>query len=99
MVQFKRGAMIFREGDRADFVYSIAHGVVGVCQTSFEGRRYIVTFMFDDDLFGIAEEGVHINEAQAVTVTTVYRMRVGAFVELTRHEPLLDHIFTIEVHP
>jgi CRP-like cAMP-binding protein len=97
MVQVKRGATIFREGDRADFIYSIAHGVVAVCQTSFEGRRYIATFMFDDDLFGLAEEGVYVNEAQAIAVTTAYRTPVEAFVELMRHEPLLDHSLLLKL--
>lgn len=97
MVQFKRGTTIYRGGDRADFIYSIAQGVVGVCQMSFEGRRYIAAFMFDDDLFGLAEEGVYVNEAQALTVTTAYRMRVEAFVELTRHEPLLDHSLLLKL--
>jgi len=97
MVQFKRGATIFREGDRADFIYSIAHGAVGVSQTSFDGSRYIATFLFDDDLFGLAEEGVYVNEAQAVTATAAYRMPVEAFVELTRHEPLLDHSLLLKL--
>jgi CRP-like cAMP-binding protein len=96
-IQFKRGATIFREGDPALFIYNIAHGVVRVGQTSFEGRRHIAAFMFDDDLFGLAEEGVYVNEAQAVTVTTAYRMPIEAFVELTRHEPVLDHSLLLKL--
>lgn len=97
MIQFKRGATIYREGDRADFIYSIAQGVVEAYQTSFEGRRHIATFLFADDLFGLAENGVYVNEARAVTATTAYRMPIKAFNELTRHEPLLDHSLLVKL--
>lgn len=91
MVRFGRDATIYREGDRADFIYNIAQGVVKTFRTSLDGKRHIMTFLFADDLFGLAKEGIYVNEAQAVTAVTAYRIPVDLFDDLTRHEPLLDY--------
>lgn len=97
LVRFGRDATIYREGDRADFIYNITKGVAKTFRTSLDGKRHIVTFMFPGDLFGLAEEGIYVNEVQAVTAVTVYRMPVGAFIDLVRHEPLFDYSLLLKL--
>lgn len=97
MVSFGRGATIYREGDRADFIYNIAQGIVKTFRTSLDGNRHVTAFLFSDDLFGLAEEGVYVNEAQAITEVTSYRMPIDAFIDLTRHEPLFDYSLLLKL--
>lgn len=97
MVSFCRGTTIYREGDRTDFLYNIVQGVVKTFRTSLDGNRHVVAFLFADDLFGLAEEGVYVNETQAVTAVTAYRMPIDAFIDLTCHEPLLDHSLLLKL--
>lgn len=66
-------------------------------RTSLDGKRHIMTFLFADDLFGLAEEGVYVNEGQAVTAVTAYRIPVDALDDLTGHEPLLDYSLLLKL--
>jgi CRP-like cAMP-binding protein len=97
LVRFARGAVIYREGDPADFVYNVAHGVVKAFRTLPDGGRHIASFLFAGDLLGLAEEGVYSNETEAVTAVTAYRMPIGALDDLARREPLLDYRLLVKL--
>jgi CRP-like cAMP-binding protein len=91
-VRLSRGALIYRQGDPAQFVYNISSGVVGTSRTTADGARSVVAFLFPDDLFGLAEEGVYVNTAEAVTAVVAWRLPVSAL------EPLLRRDATLEWH-
>src|SRR5579875_1770143 len=96
-VHFRRGATIYREGDPADFVYNIAAGVVKAFRTLTDGRQRIVAFLFAEDLIGLAEEGVYVNQAEAVTAVTAYRIPLRALDNLARTDPTLDYSLLLKL--
>jgi CRP-like cAMP-binding protein len=78
IVQFKKGAVIYREGDHVDAIFNIIRGVVTTYRKAPNGSEHIAAFLLADDLFGLSEEGRYINSAKAITPVTVYRLPVIA---------------------
>jgi CRP/FNR family transcriptional regulator len=91
-VRLSRGALIYRQGEPAQFVYNISSGVVRTSRTTADGVRSVVAFLFADDLFGLAEEGLYVNTAEAVTAVVAWRLPVSGL------EPLLRRDATLEWH-
>jgi CRP-like cAMP-binding protein len=78
VVRFKKREMIYREGDNANAVYSIATGVVKSYRKLSADTHHIVGFLFANDLMGLAENGKCVNSAEAVTRVTAYRIPISA---------------------
>jgi CRP/FNR family transcriptional regulator len=78
IVRFKKGEIIYREGDQADAVFNIMSGVVASWKTAPDEREHIVAFLFPDDLFGLSAEGRYVNSTRAMTAVIAYRLPVAA---------------------
>jgi len=78
IVRFKKGAEIYREGDRAETVFNIISGVAKAYRCGPDGNEHIAAFLFPEDLFGLAQEGRYANSLQALTPVTAYRIPVTA---------------------
>jgi len=85
-VEFPRGRLIYREGSNASFVFIIASGIVKSFRDLPSGRRRVMSFLFADDLFGIAQGGHYMNSAQAITPVTLYRLRVTTLADTLRRD-------------
>jgi CRP-like cAMP-binding protein len=85
-VEFPRGRVIYREGSNASFVFIIASGIVKSFRDLPSGRRRVMSFLFADDLFGIAQGGHYMNSAQAITPVTLYRLRVATLADTLRRD-------------
>jgi CRP-like cAMP-binding protein len=85
-VEFPRGRVIYREGSNASFVFIIASGIVKSFRDLPSGRRRVMSFLFADDLFGIAQGGQYMNSAQAITPVTLYRLRVATLADTLRRD-------------
>lgn len=90
IARFKKGEKIYRQGDRANAVFNIVSGVVRTCKVPRRGARHITAFLFPDDLFGLAEEGRYVNDAEAMTAVTLYRIPVAGLETKLRREPTLE---------
>jgi CRP-like cAMP-binding protein len=77
VVRFKKGAVIYREGDPADSVFNIISGVIKAYRSARDGREHITGFLFPEDMFGLSEEGTYTNSIKAVTSVTAYRLPVS----------------------
>ncbi len=64
---------LFREGDAADHVYSIASGTLKLYKLMSDGRRQIVGFLFSGDMFGLAVDGGYAYTAETVTPAQICR--------------------------
>jgi CRP-like cAMP-binding protein len=78
IVPFRKGALIYREGDHVDAIFNIVRGVVATYKKFPNGNEHIASFLLADDLFGLSEEGRYINSAKAITPVTAYRLPVIA---------------------
>jgi CRP/FNR family transcriptional regulator len=78
-VRFKKGEIIYREGDSAEAVFNINSGVVaGFSKMPPDGREHIAAFLFPDDIFGLSAEGKYANSTKAITSVTAYRLPIKA---------------------
>jgi CRP/FNR family transcriptional regulator len=78
IARFKKGAEIYHEGDPANAVFNIISGVGKACKASPDRGEHIVAFLFQEDLFGLSEEGKYVNSVKAITPVTAYQFPVSA---------------------
>jgi CRP/FNR family transcriptional regulator len=70
IVRFKKGEVIYRQGDPAEAIFNIQTGVVAAYNEAPDCREHIVAFLFPDDL---PAEGRYTNSTRAITPVTAYR--------------------------
>jgi CRP-like cAMP-binding protein len=85
--------VLYREDTAATCVFINAEGVVKAFKDLPSGRRWVTAFLYPDDVFGLAENGLYIRTAQAVTHATLYRIKVDTLLETLRHDPDLQFQF------
>ena len=66
IVRFKKRAVIYREGDRADAIFNIISGVAAAYKKAPDGSEHITAFLLPDDLLGLSEEGKYTNSSKAI---------------------------------
>lgn len=71
-IHYKRGDIIFLQGDKADHWYEVDSGIVRTCHLHFDGHRQLSGFFYPGDVFGI-EFGAYKASAEAVTDVTLWR--------------------------
>ncbi len=75
---------LFREGDAADHLYSVASGAVKLYKLMSDGRRQIIGFLFAGDLFGLAAHDGYAYTAETVSPSQVCRFgyrKLGVLME------------------
>jgi CRP-like cAMP-binding protein len=93
VVQFKKGEVIYREGDRSEAIFNVISGVVTSYKKVPGGGEHIVAFLLPDDLFGLCEEGRYINSTKAVVPVTAYSLPVIALRKyLSQNAELEYHV-------
>jgi CRP/FNR family transcriptional regulator len=99
IVRFNKGEEIYGEGQRANSVFNIITGVVKAYKIAADGSEHITAFLFPDDLFGLSEEGRHINSTKAITPVTAYRLPVSALrSRLSKEAGLEFHVICKLIH-
>jgi CRP/FNR family transcriptional regulator, nitrogen fixation regulation protein len=95
---FVKNSTIFAEGDAADRVYKVVHGVVRICKHTADGRRHIVDFALAGELFGIVEDSQHELTAEAVNDAVLVSYPRSRIDQLGAEDPnvgrhLLAHLY------
>jgi CRP/FNR family transcriptional regulator len=90
IVRFKKGEIIYQEGERADAVFNINTGVVTAYRRAPDGREHVVAFLLADDLFGLSAEGLYTNSTKALTAVIAYRLPVAALRSYFTNDGELD---------
>jgi len=94
---FRRGELLYRQGEAATAVYNVVHGVVSAYRVLPSGRRRVFAFLFPEDLVGLAVKGRYVNTAQAVTAVSAYRLPVRALDALLRRDAALQYRFFCKI--
>jgi CRP/FNR family transcriptional regulator len=91
VMEFEPNALLFQEGDSADYVFNVTSGVVRVYKLLADGRRQITGFLFPGDFLGIANNDEYAYSAEAVTHTSTCRFRRKKLEALLIQFPKLEH--------
>ena len=89
--------VVYREETAATAIFIGAEGVVKTFKDMPSGRRWVMSFLFPDDVFGLAENGLYVRTAQAVTHATLYRIKLDALMDALKRDPELQFQFLCKV--
>ena len=81
------GEILFAEGDEADAIYEVVHGMLRLYKLLPDGRRLITGFLSAGHLLGLAPEGVCVYTAEAVTEVMLRRYKRTTFERLIDEVP------------
>lgn len=85
MKQFRKGEVVFREGDQARFYHQVSEGKVKMVNVADDGRSFIQGIFFDGQSFGDAplfEEGAYPSSAIADRDSIIIRLGARSFMQL-----------------
>jgi CRP-like cAMP-binding protein len=88
--RFRKGETIYKKGEKSAFAFNVLSGVVKSFEPLPDESQNLTTFLFPNDLFGLAEDGRYVNSAEAVTEATVYKIPAGPLEARLRRNPTLD---------
>src|SRR5512132_713044 len=74
VVQYRRGAVVFSQGDRAQDIRYLQKGAIKLSVLSQSGKEAVVAMLGPGDFFGegvLAGQSIRIAAATAVTASTV----------------------------
>jgi CRP/FNR family transcriptional regulator len=89
IVAFDKGTVFYRQREKADFLYIVRDGVVRIFTTLPEGSNRAVSFCFQADLFGIAENERYTGSAEALLRGNAYQIPVAGLDALLPENPEL----------
>jgi CRP/FNR family transcriptional regulator, nitrogen fixation regulation protein len=73
LLKFRKGEIVYAQGDPASDWYEVITGTVRTCYLYANGHRQLTGFYYPGDVFGI-EAGTHEASAEAVTSATLRRI-------------------------
>ncbi|MDP2826128.1 MAG: fumarate/nitrate reduction transcriptional regulator Fnr [Sulfuritalea sp.] len=90
---YKRGQLLFKPGDRFDFIYAIRSGSVKTSVCTPDGRVQITGFHIAGELLGLSALalGQYSSEARALETTSVCRVEAERLDELAQQIPSLQY--------
>lgn len=90
---YKRGQLLFRPGDRFNFIYAIRSGSVKTYVCTPGGRVQITGFHIAGELLGLSalESGQYSCEARALETTSVCRVDVERLGDLAQRIPSIQY--------
>jgi CRP-like cAMP-binding protein len=96
IVQYRRGAEIFSQGDLGNDVRYIQKGTIKLSVLSSVGKEAVVAMLTPGDFFGegaLAGQPIRMGSATAVTASSVLVIEKDAMVRLLHEEPAFSDRF------
>ncbi len=90
---YKKGQILFMQGDPAESLFIVSEGVVKVLVTSPEGEEMVLTTVTPPEIFGelaVFDGGSRSASAEALETTTVWGLTRDTFISLLRDHPTLE---------
>jgi CRP-like cAMP-binding protein len=97
LITFDARQVVFRAGTAASAIYICSRGILKSFRDLPSGKRRILAFIFQDDAFGLAENGLYVNSTQALVKSTCYRIPVDALLTILQHNGALGWQFICKV--
>jgi CRP/FNR family transcriptional regulator, cyclic AMP receptor protein len=94
--QYRRGQVIFAQGDPADAVFYVQKGKVKITVVSAHGKEAVIAILGTDDFFGegcLAGQTQRIGTVRAMTDSVITRLEKAAIVQVIHQEPTFSEKF------
>jgi len=96
VAQYRRGAVVFSQGDPGDDIRYVQKGAIKLSVISQSGKEAVVAMLAPGDFFGegvLAGQSVRIGTATAVVTSSVLIIEKEAMVRLLHQEPSFSDRF------
>jgi CRP/FNR family transcriptional regulator, cyclic AMP receptor protein len=96
VVQYRRGAVVFSQGDRAHDVRYLQKGAIKLSVISHAGKEAVVAMLGPGDFFGegvLSGQSVRIATATAVAASSILAIEKDAMTQLIHDEPVFADRF------
>jgi CRP-like cAMP-binding protein len=96
VTSFRRGQVVFSQGDQALVIHYIQKSTVKLSVLSRIGKEAVVAILGPGDFFGeavLTGQGLRIGTATAIVPTSVLTIQKDEMVRLLRDEPTFSHRF------
>jgi CRP/FNR family cyclic AMP-dependent transcriptional regulator len=94
--RYRKGQVVFSQGDTGDAVFYVQKGKVKITVVSEQGKEAIVAILGTDDFFGegcLAGQAQRISTVTAMTDYVVERLERSAIVRLIHEEAAFSEMF------
>ena len=93
---YRKGQVVYSQGDPADAVFYILSGRVKKTVVSEQGKEALVAFLGTGDFFGeacLAGQAQRVATVTAITDSTIVRLEKAAIVRVIHQEPAFSEMF------
>src|SRR5262245_38808272 len=91
------GRILYHEDAIAGALYFCAKGTVKTYRELRGGSHRVMSFLFPDDIFGLAEAGRYVNTAQAIAPAVCYRIPLPELTTILQRDAGLQFQFLVKV--
>ena len=96
IVKYRKGQIVYSQGDRADAVFYVQSGKVKKTVLSEQGKEAVVAIIGINEFFGetcLAGEAQRIASVKALTDTVIVRLDKAAILRVINQEPAFSEMF------
>jgi CRP/FNR family transcriptional regulator, anaerobic regulatory protein len=98
-MMFPAKGVLFAQGDRAAYVYTVTAGCVRLSKDMSDGRRQVVGFALPGDFLGLSPDIHHGFSADAVETVSLCRFQRSHFTKFLEGKPhLMERLYQLAVH-
>jgi CRP/FNR family cyclic AMP-dependent transcriptional regulator len=94
--KYRKGQVVFSQGDASDAVFYLQKGKVKITVVSEQGKEAVVAVLGTDDFFGegcLAGQAQRISTVTTMTDSVIARLEKSAIVRLIHEEPTFSEMF------
>lgn len=94
--KYRKGQIVFSQGDPADAVYYIQRGRVKITVVSEQGKEAVVAMLGRDEFFGegcLAGQTRRISTVESLAESTISRLDRAAIVRVIHEQPAFSELF------
>jgi len=94
--KYRKGQVVFSQGDAGDAVFYVQKGKVKVTVVSEQGKEAVVAILGTDDFFGegcLAGQVQRISTVTAMTDSVIARIEKAAIIRVIHQEPTFAEMF------
>ena len=97
---YRKGELIFREGERSDRLFIVNEGVLKLSKLSGEGKEQIIRFLFPGDFFGqfaLLQEKTHYANAEVLAPAIICTIHKQDFQPIMEQNARMAYRFLLAV--
>ena len=97
---YRKGQLVYSQGEPADEVFYIQSGKVKVTVVSEHGKEAVVAIFQADEFFGeacLAGQAVRIATVTAMTESVIVRLEKAAIIRVIHQEPMFSELFIAHI--